>query len=58
MVEFDPGVTIRYTKYARIDPETWAILKNEATKRTLETKIPCNVGWVVRQLVRQYITKL
>ena len=57
MEKFKP-ITVKYTKAIRVDPETWAILKNEATKKSLETHIPCSVGWIVRQLVRDYILNL
>lgn len=57
MEKFKP-VTIRYTKFIRVDPETWAIIKNEATKRTLATHRPCSAGEITRQLVRDYVMKL
>lgn len=43
--------TVRYTKFIRVDPETWAIIKNEATKRTLVTHKPCTPGQIIREYV-------
>lgn len=50
--------TVKYTKFIRIDPETWAKIKNEATIRSLTTHKPCNAGEIVRELVRDYIHKI